>query len=179
MLTAEDTVLVLIDFQEKLFNVMHNKEALLENAVKLVKGALVLDVPILVSEQNPNGLGPTIPEIKELLPDVSPVSKLSFSCMGEDNFQEAFEDIDRQEVILAGIEAHVCVYQTARDMREEGAEVHIVADAVSSRTPENKTIGLQRMDSFGATVTSVETVLFELMGIAEGDKFKQLLKVVK
>ena len=71
------------------------------------------------------------------------------------------------------------MYQTARDLREEGAEVHIVADAVSSRTPENKVIGLQRMDSFGATVTSVETVLFELMGIAEGDKFKQLLKVVK
>ena len=95
MLTAEDTVLVLIDFQEKLFNVMHDKEALLENAVKLVKGALVLDIPILVSEQNPNGLGPTIPEIKELLTEVSPVSKLSFSCMGEDRFQEAFEDIDR------------------------------------------------------------------------------------
>ena len=179
MLTPEDTVLVLIDFQEKLFNVMSDKEALKENAVKLVKGALALEVPILCSEQNPDGLGPTIPEIKELIPDVTPVPKLSFSCMGEEKFQEQFEALDGPEVILAGIETHVCVYQTVRDLREEGVEAHVVADAVSSRTPENKAIGLQRMDSFGATITSVEIVLFELMGIAEGDKFMELLKIVK
>ncbi len=179
MLTIEDAVVVLVDFQEKLFQVIHDKEALLQNAVKLVKGAKILGVPILWTEQNPDGLGPTIPEIKELLADLSPIPKLSFSCFGEERFQEAFDTIDRDEVLLAGIEAHVCVYQTARDLLEEGVEVHIVADAVSSRTPENKAVGLQRSEAYGATITSVETALFELLEVAEGEHFKELLKLLK
>ena len=179
MLAMENTVLVLVDFQEKLARAMHEKEALLESTIKLVQGAKVLGLPIVWTEQNPKGLGSTVPEVAELLSDLQPVTKLSFSCCGEVRFMEKLEELNRKQALVAGIESHVCVYQTVMDLLHLGYEVQVVADAVASRTPENKAVGLERCRELGASITSAETALFELLRVAEGDKFKQMLKVVK
>lgn len=179
MLAMENTVIVLVDFQEKLARAMHEKEALLESTIKLVQGAKVLGLPIVWTEQNPKGLGSTVPEVAELLSDLQPVTKLSFSCCGEVRFMEQLDELNRKQALVAGIESHVCVYQTVMDLLHLGYEVQVVADAVASRTPENKAIGLERCRELGASITSTETALFELLRVAEGDKFKQMLKVVK
>jgi nicotinamidase-related amidase len=179
MLKPENTVLVLVDVQEKLAAAMHGKESLLENTVKMVKGAKVLGLPVVWTEQNPRGLGQTLPEVRELLVESEPVTKLSFSCCGEPRFMEEIERLGRKQVVIAGIESHVCVYQTVADLVGRGYEVQVLADCVSSRTPENKAVGLDRCKETGATMTSVETALFEMLGAAEGDRFKQMLKVVK
>ncbi len=179
MLTPENVVLVVVDFQEKLVRAMHEKEALVENAAKMVQGAKILGLPILWTEQNPQGLGHTVPEVANLLSDMQPVNKLSFSCCGEARFMEKLLEFNRKQFLLCGIESHVCVYQTAADLLNLGGEVQVVADAVSARTTANKNIGLERCKDLGASLTSAETALFELLKIAEGDKFKQMLKVVK
>ncbi len=179
MITTEDTALVLVDVQGKLAQSMHNKKDLFENLKKMVKGAQVLGVPILWAEQNPDGLGPTMPEIAELFTNQSPVSKFSFSCCGSDQFLKDLEAVNRKNILIVGIEAHVCVYQTAADLTNLQYNVQIVADAVSSRTAENKQIGLEKSKDAGASLTSTETALFELLKIAKGDKFKEIIKIVK
>lgn len=179
MLILENTVLIVVDVQDKLARVMHKKEMLFDSLQKLIKGVQILGIPIILTEQNPEGLGPTIPEVVRLLPDIQPIPKLSFSCCGDERFLQELEALNRKQVLIAGIEAHVCVYQTAMDLLRLGHEVQVVADAVSSRTAENKEIGLERVKSEGASLTSTETALFELLKVAEGEKFKKLLKIVK
>ena len=179
MITTEDTVLVLVDVQGKLAQSMHNKKDLFENLKKMVKGAQVLGIPILWAEQNPDGLGPTMPEIAELFTNQSPVSKFSFSCCGSKQFLRDLEAVNRKNILIVGIEAHVCVYQTAADLTNLQYNVQIVADAVSSRTAENKQIGLEKSKDAGASLTSTETALFELLKEAKGDKFKEIINLVK
>ena len=179
MLNIDKTALVIIDVQEKLSRVMHEKEKLFENLQKLVKGAKLLNIPIIITEQNPNGLGPTVSEIAPLLTDIKPVTKFSFSCCSEEPFLRQLEMLNRKQVLLAGIETHVCVYQTAVDLIEAGYEVHTIVDCVSSRTLENKNLALDKMKSEGANLTSVEIVLFELLKTAANPKFKELSKIVK
>ncbi len=178
MLEIDNTVLVVIDVQGKLAQSMHEKADLFEDIAKLIKAAKVLDVPIIWAEQNPEGLGPTVGEIAELL-DGEPIAKMSFSCCGERRFTEALERLGRRQVLLCGIEAHVCVYQTAVDLLERDYKVHVAADAVSSRTLGNKDIGLAKIKDAGADITSVETAVFELLKVAEGEKFKAILQIVK
>lgn len=179
MLERHNTALVIVDVQEKLVKAMYEKDRLVEQTARLVNGALALNVPILCTEQNPAGLGPTIPEIAELLSDVTPIHKTAFSCCGEPTFVDALSQTARKKILLAGIECHVCVYQSVMELVDRGLEVQVVADAISSRTPENKQIGLDRCTIAGGTLTSVETALFELVKVAEGDDFKKLLKIVK
>ena len=183
MLESKNTLLVLVDLQVKLARVINEPESLIESVRKLVRGARVLGVPIVWTEQNPAGLGSTVPEIAELLTGEpagdGPISKLSFSCCGEARFTDALDRLGRKQVLLAGIESHVCVYQTAADLLAGGYEVQVVADAVSSRTPQNKAIALAKMRAAGADITSVEAALFELLKIAEGPTFKEILKIVK
>jgi nicotinamidase-related amidase len=179
MLTCADTLLVIVDIQEKLVRAMHAREELLVRAQQLVQGARVLNVPILVTEQNPKGLGATVPEIAAYLSGVQPISKFSFGCCASEEFLRALRAGAARNILMAGIETHVCVYQTARELLAGGYHVEIVADACSSRTPENKQIGLDKMCAAGAAVTSVETALFELLKVAEGPLFKEILKIVK
>ena len=179
MITTEDTALVVIDVQEKLIPAMHDKDALLDGLKKMVKGARVLGLPILFTEQNPAGLGPTVPEIAELLPDYKPVSKFSFSSCGTEQFVEELKAVNRRNILIVGMEAHVCVYQTAADLVNLNYDVQVVADAVDSRTPENKQIGLEKSKAAGAGITSTEIALFELLKIAKGDTFKEIIKIVK
>lgn len=180
MLTIDNTALIVIDVQGKLAQLMFQKEELFANLEKIIKGAQVLELPIIWTEQVPEKLGPTTPEIAELLLDsVQPISKASFSCWGVQPFKTALEQLNRRQILVAGIETHICVYQTTLDLLAQGYEVHLVADAVSSRTAANRQIGLNRIKEAGATLTSTEMALFELLRVAEGDKFKQIAKIVK
>ncbi|MDX1707941.1 MAG: hydrolase [Desulfobacterales bacterium] len=179
MLTTANSALVLVDVQGKLAQAMHDKQRFFDAIIRLVKGALILELPILWNEQNPAGLGPTIPQIAELLTDQKPLGKLSFSCCGNAEFIKAIQNLARPNMLVAGIEAHVCVYQTAADLVDLNYNVQVVADAVASRTAENKQIGLEKSKQAGAGLTSTETVLFELLKIAKGEKFKEIINIVK
>jgi len=179
MLTTGNTALIVIDVQEKLARVMHEKERFLENLQKLIQGAQALGIPIILTEQNPQGLGLTVPEVANLIPNLQPIAKFSFSCCGDQRFVQELTALHRKQVLLAGIETHVCIYQTSLDLLSQGYEVQIVADAVASRTAENKDIGLEKTKNEGASLTSTETALFELLKVAEGEKFKEIIKIVK
>jgi nicotinamidase-related amidase len=178
MLKAQDAVLVVIDIQGKLATLMHEPQELYQNAARIIRGSQVLAIPVIWTEQNPEGLGPTIPEIADLL-KAEPIAKFAFSCCGEEKFTHALRATGRKQVLLAGIETHVCVYQTAMDLLAAGYEVFVVADAVSSRTFSNKHLGLTKMKDAGAELTSVEMALFEMLRVARGEQFKQIIKIVK
>jgi nicotinamidase-related amidase len=179
MLSADKSVLLIVDVQGKLAQLMHDKQSLFTNLQKLINGIRIFEIPIIWTEQNPQRVGPTIPEIGDLLRGISPISKFSFSCCGEDNFRRAFNELCREEVLIAGIETHICVYQTARDLIDQQCKVEVVADAVSSRAAQNKHIGLEKCKQAGASITSVETILFELLQTAKDDRFKDILNIVK
>jgi len=179
MLNPENTALTIIDVQEKLSRVMYEKEMLFESIQKLIKGIQVLDIPVIVTEQYPKGLGPTIPEVSNLFPNFQPIPKISFSCCGNERFLQELNDLHRKQVLIAGIETHVCVYQTALDLLSLGYEVQVVTDCVSSRTPANRDIGLNRVSQAGAIPTSTEMALFELLKVADGERFRAISKIVK
>jgi nicotinamidase-related amidase len=179
MLTIENSLMVIVDVQGKLAQLMFEKEKLFANLVRMVKGAQIIGVPILWNEQNPAGLGATIPELAELLANLQPQSKMTFSCCGNPTFAEELRRSGRRQLLLVGIEAHVCLYQTATDLLQQGFEVHIVSDAVSSRTLENKRIGVERMKALGAIITSTEMALFELLRTADHSRFREISRLVK
>jgi nicotinamidase-related amidase len=179
MLSIENTALVIIDIQEKLFRVMNEKERMLDNTRKLIQGSRVLGIPVLLTEQYPKGLGRTVPEIKELILEIAPIEKLSFSCCGDSSFIEALKGMNRKQMLISGIETHVCVYQTAADLINTGYEVQVVADCVSSRNRENRDVALQKMRDMGIGVTTMEMALFELLKTADSDKFKAISQIVK
>lgn len=179
MLDTAQTALVLIDVQGKLAGLMHEKEALFRNLRILVQGCQVLEVPIFWLEQYPEGLGPTVPEIAELLEGEEALPKLCFSACGQDEFADRLRASGRRQILLAGIETHICVYQTACDLLQEGFYVEAVADAVSSRTAANRQIGLAKMQQLGARLSSVEMALFELLRRADDPCFKAVARLVK
>jgi nicotinamidase-related amidase len=175
----KDSALVVVDVQGKLAQLMHEKDILFKNVQILIKAAGILDIPILWCQQCPESLGPTIPEIAELLTDCHPINKASFSCCGAADFNDALNKLSRRCMILCGIETHVCIYQTAADLLAEGCSVDVIADAVSSRTLANKQIALQRLAAKGANISSTEMTLFDLLKTAEHPKFKQIAKLIK
>ncbi len=179
MLTLENTVLTIIDVQGKLAQIMYDKNPLFANLQRIIRGAQTLNIPILWAEQIPEKLGPTVPEISNLLADQQPITKACFSCCGEERFMKNLKTLNRKQILITGIEAHVCVYQTVMDLLASGYEIHVLADAVSSRTLTNKEIGLNMMKEAGAKIQSVEMVLFELLKRAEGEHFKEIIKIVK
>ncbi len=179
MLDRERAALVVIDFQGRLAESMPDYGGLLASLRRLVQGARLLGLPILCTEQLPDKLGATRPELAGVLDGVAPIPKSTFSCCGAPGFEEALERMDRGQVLLAGIETHVCVYQTAADLLDAGYEVHVPADAVASRTEGNKTVALSRMRAEGARISSVEMALFELQRAAGGETFRSLLALIK
>ncbi len=179
MLNPADTVSVCIDIQGNLAHAMHHKEHLFKNVSILLSGLRILGVPIILTEQNPEGLGPTIPEVAALIPNLTPISKMAFSCCDSVEFVHALEETKRKQILLAGIEAHVCVYQTAVDLIARGYAVEAVVDCISSRTAENKMVALEKLKAAGVQLTSAETVLFELLRTAESSAFREIVKIVK
>ena len=179
MLEIERCCLVVVDIQGKLAQLMADKETLFQNARILIQAARILEIPILWCQQAPQALGPTVPQIAELLSGVEPIDKASFSCVGHEPFNIKLESLARKQVLLCGIETHVCIYQTVMDLLRRDFDVTVVADAVSSRTPENKQIALTRLAAEGAAVACTEMVLFELLKTAEHPQFKPIARLVK
>ncbi|MEK4700696.1 hydrolase [Solibacillus sp. FSL R7-0668] len=179
MLQKQETVLVLIDIQGKLAQIVDESDFVLENISNIVQGAKVLQLPILWLEQYPKGLGPTDERIAMHLTDQKPIEKITFSAYDTPEFVQALEQTGRKKVLLAGIETHICVYQTAAHLLANGYEVEVIADCVSSRTAGNREVGIQKMLQLGANITSVEMALFEMQQIAQGDTFKAISKIVK
>ncbi|SDY76200.1 hydrolase [Tindallia californiensis] len=178
-LIKENSTAVIIDMQEKLTpHVQHHKD-LMERMKILIKGLKALGVPILVTEQYRKGLGPTIPEIQEVLEEEVTVEKMAFSCCDDDEFQKALDKTGRTQVIVAGIEAHVCVLQTVIDLIEKGYQPIVVEDCLSSRKTMDKDIAMKRMAQEGARTVSCESILFELCRYAGTDTFKKISKLVK
>ena len=172
--------LVVIDVQEKLFPVIHEKEIFLKNLEILVKGFQLFGLPIVLTEQVPDKLGPTIEPIRSLLKDVDPIIKSSFSCASDPGFTSRTSSLQASDgVVLAGIETHVCVYQTERDLIRRGLHVEVVTDAVASREPNNHRIAMDRIRNNGGFLTTVEMILFNIQEHAEGERFKELVKLVK
>jgi len=174
-------VLVVVDVQERLFNAMdaERRDDMVANVKILVNAARRLDVPVLVTEQYPKGLGRTLPELRTVLDDTPPFEKTAFSCAGATGFLDRLSALGGDHVILAGIEAHVCVLLTALDLLARGVRVSIVADAVCSRRPANLEIGLAQARQAGAVITSTETVVFQLLGAADTDAFRELSKLLR
>jgi isochorismate hydrolase len=176
LIEKEDAILVVIDMQERLFPVMAEKETLADQVIKLVKFAKIVELPVIITEQEK--LGPTLPEIKEELKSVSAVPKVDFNCFGCEAFVKRVQELNKGTLILCGIEAHICVAQTALYAASD-FEVHVVRDAIASRSPQNCRIAVERMSRRGITITSTEMVIYELLKRAGTDTFKQVLKLVK
>ena len=140
MLDIQKCCLLIIDIQGRLAQLMHDKEVLFKNIQILIKTSKILNIPILWCQQCPDSLGPTVPEIAELLTDIEPINKMTFSCCGEEKFHIRLNELSRKQVLLCGIETHVCIYQTAVNLVSKGFYVDVIADAVSSRTLEDKQI---------------------------------------
>jgi nicotinamidase-related amidase len=179
MLKAQDVVVVVVDVQGKLATLMYRTDEFVANVVKMLQGVKVLGIPVLWNEQIPDKLGSTIHEIRDVLADMTPMVKATFSCCGNDAFSQALTALHRKQVLLVGMETHVCVYQTALDLKERDYEVYLVEDAVSSRTLENKRIGIEAMREAGVRITGVEMALFEMLRVAEGRAFKQIIEIVR
>jgi len=179
MLSADNTALLIIDIQEKLFRVMHNQEALQEKAITIIQGAQMLDLPVLLTEQYPKGLGQTIPEITQVLHTYEPIEKQTFSCCNNQDFLQALKQSGASQILVTGIETHVCIYQTVSQLLERDYHVEIVADAVTSRFPGDREIALERMQRDGARMTSVEMALFAMLQSAGDPRFKEISKLVK
>ena len=179
MLDIQQCCLTVVDVQGKLAQLMHGREALFKNIQILVQAAKILEIPILWCQQCPDALGPTIPEIAQLLADIKPINKSAFSCCGAEQFNVRLSELARNQILLCGIETHVCIYQTAIDLLLKGFNVHVIADAVSSRTLENKQIAMNRLAAEGVKISCTEMALFELLKTAEHPKFRQIAKLIK
>ena len=171
--------LAVIDVQEAFRPAVLDFDSVAHNVGVLVQAARTLGLPVLVTEQYPKGLGATVPEVAAHLDDVPRLDKVCFSAVEADGFDAALKESERDQVLLCGIESHVCVNQTAEDLLAGGREVHVARDAVSSRTAENRDLGLHKMERSGAVVTSVETALFELLRSAGTPEFKEVQRLVK
>jgi nicotinamidase-related amidase len=175
VLARDSALLVVVDAQEAFRPAVLDFDRVIHNTAVLVQGARALGVPVVVTEQYPKGLGHTVPEVAEHLDGVEPIEKVCFSAAAADGFDAG----GREQVLVCGIESHVCVSQTAHDLLDRGLEVHVARDAVTSRTRENREVGLHKMERAGAVVTSVETALFELLGAAGSDEFKAVQRLIK
>ena len=179
LLVAEKTVLLIVDIQERIIRVIDSYETVIENTLKLIKGFKALQIPIYYTEQYPKGLGLTEQSIQEELTAIEAVQKLSFSCSGADDLFAILKSKNISQVVVCGVESHVCVQQTVLDLLANGFEVSLAADAVSSRRIKDYEIALARMRQHGAEVTSTEAVLFELLNVCGTEVFKQISKIVK
>ncbi|KTD02139.1 isochorismatase family protein [Fluoribacter gormanii] len=176
LLNKEDSLLLLVDVQEKLTPAVLNSEAFIVRCEWLLKLARKIGVPILVSEQYPQGLGSTLKQFHSYFDQQQCIDKVSFSCMGEPKYLERLERLNKKQLILIGIETHVCVLQTALEMKQAGFDVFVVVDAVSCRGEQNMKYGLKRMKSEGIHLVTSEMVFFEWLRKAGTPEFKQLSK---
>ncbi len=178
-ITKENTVGLIIDIQERLFPVMNEKETLLKNCQILTEGLGTLSIPLVVSQQYTKGLGETLPEIKSLITDFEYIEKKEFSCWDTPEISEKLKELDAKNIIICGIESHVCVLQTAVDLKAAGLNPIVVMDCVSSRSAANYELAKERFRNEGIMMTSYESILFELTRSAGDPAFRAISKLVK
>lgn len=175
----EDTIALVIDFQERLYPYISNFELLTKNVVRLIKGLRELNIELIVTEQYSKGLGHTIKEISEAIGEFNHIEKGSFSCCGSDEVCKKLSDSGKKNVIIMGIESHVCVLQTVVDLKAMGYNPVLIEDCVSSRNLNDKMVAIERMKAEGAYTSTYESILFELCEVSGTDVFKAISKIVK
>jgi len=179
MFHIDQSLLLVIDVQEKLASIIHDRDETLRHIAALIKAAGFLKIPVLFTEQAPDKIGPTVELLTGLAGDAPVISKTAFSCYGSSEFNDVLKRFGRSQIIVCGIEAHVCVYQTVAGLLERGLAVEVVGDAISSRRKEHKEIALERMKQLGAGVTCAEMIVTELVGGADHPQFKNILSLIK
>ncbi|NTU68052.1 MAG: hydrolase [Chlorobiaceae bacterium] len=179
MISPKDTLLLVVDVQGKLASLVSNAALVEKNIGKLLRACKLLDLPVLYTEQYPKGLGHTVEPLKELLGELVPFEKISFSCCGSGDFMKRLRSMGRNDILVVGMEAHICVYQTCVELLDFGYNVHIITDAVSSRSEQNRQLGIHCIERLGGVPTSTEMAIFELLRVAEGDTFREISKIVK
>ena len=179
MLKPENAFVLVVDVQGKLAEIVRKPDRLKRNVARLIEAARLFDLPLVVTEQVPEKLGATAPDLVEVLGDHPRLSKVTFSCWGDEAIRAAIEGTGAKQAIVCGIESHVCVHQTVMDLLGADYQVHLVKDAVSSRAPDNKEVACARMAFEGAKISSTEMALFELQVHCTGDRFRALSRLVK
>ncbi|MBP3384488.1 MAG: hydrolase [Firmicutes bacterium] len=179
LMNREDTLLVIIDCQTKLMPAIKDNDEIEETVVKLTKGAKVLDLPVIVTQQYTKGLGPTVDSLNEILGEYEPVEKTSFSACGAPEFVEAIKAAGKKNILMTGVETHICVEQTTLDLLEAGYNVYLIEDCVGSRKKHDKKIACQRMAAAGAVVTTYEAALYEILRGAKEEGFKAISAIIK
>jgi nicotinamidase-related amidase len=179
LIRAKESCLIVIDMQERLVPAMQAPARTIRNAKILIIAAKRLGIPVLLTEQYPKGLGHTVADLARVADGLTVLEKLHFSCMEDEGFAAAFRALGRRQAVIAGMEAHICVMQTAATLMEEGFEVFVVTDATSSRTLESEKACLDRLSSGGAGIVTTEMVVFEWLGEAGTPAFKELLPLIK
>jgi len=179
LIRATDSALIVIDVQERLVPVMQAPARTVQNTKLLLHAARINNVPAILTEQYPKGLGPTLSEVKKAAGESIVLSKMHFSCMEDPIFAKEFKSLGRRQAILVGMEAHICVVQTAASLFEDGYEVFVVSDATASRTIESEKACLERLSAAGVSIVTTEMVVFEWLGKAGTASFKELLPLIK
>jgi nicotinamidase-related amidase len=179
VLEKNDAALLIIDVQERLAPAMKQGDRVIKNCQHLIELAKMIDIPIIVTEQYPKGLGRTVPELQSVLPQYKPTEKTAFNCCGEPACLAQIRNLGRKKIIVIGMETHVCVLQTVTSLLQEGFIPHVARDAVCSRAEENRKTGIEFMRDAGAVITCTETVLFQLLKVAGTEEFKKISQRIK
>ena len=178
-LDKEDSVLLIIDIQERLAVAMKERDKVVKNCQHLIELAKMINIPVMVTEQYPKGLGRTVPELQSAIPEYKPIEKVVFNCCNEPAFMSEIKKRGRKKVIVTGMETHVCVLQTTASLLKDGFIPHVAQDAVCSRTEENWKAGIEFMRDAGAVITCTETALFQLLKVAGTEEFKKISQRIK
>ena len=179
LLDKEKTGLLIVDVQERLMPVMVGRQSVIDNIVKIIHLARLYKLPVILTEQYPKWLGSTLPEIAHSVPAFDPIKKMHFNCCEDDTFNERLESVGLKNIIVTGVEAHICIFQTCVSILDRGYTVHVPQDAVDSRTEDNLCVGLELMKKAGAVITSTETVIYQILKRAGTDEFKKMLKLIR
>ena len=179
LIDKENAGLLVIDVQEKLMEVMGQKQRVIDNIIRLLHLSKIFHLPVILTEQYRKWLGPTLPEIVETLPSYDPISKMHFNCCDVDAFNDRLESGNSKNIIVTGVESHICVFQTCVSILEKGYNIHVPQDAVDSRTDENWRVGLRLMEKAGAVITSTEAVIYQILKEAGTKEFKRMLKIIR
>ena len=178
-LSTDDSLLLVVDVQGKLARMMDQSESVIGQLAILIEGCRLLGIPVVWAEQLPDKLGPTVPELITKLEGLQPFAKSSFGCCGDAALYQSIQSSGRQQILLCGIETHVCVWQTAAVLLRDKYHVHLICDAVSSRSAKNREVGIQRIASAGAVMSCTEMALFDLMKDAKHPKFREVARLLK
>lgn len=179
ILTRDTSLLLIIDYQEKLLAAFKEPDQFLNPCIKLIRFAHILKLPILWTEQYPKGLGRTVDKVKNELSGLSPVEKTAFSCFGEPDFVRSLSAFPQDQLIVCGIETHICVEQSVLDAMEAGYQAHVVVDACGARKKRDHKAGLRKMENAGAVISSAETVIYEVLARSDAPEFRDVLQLVK